>query len=145
MPDKTLFLFVDQGTSEIKFLNLGFVRSYMNKFEAARCLDREDPPFGELLASPIIGRRRDAHVLEWEDVTPDDDDVAARGAVTVPINRQQFGAIKRIGCDKLVLIQGPPGTGKSTTIFNALKYRLPEGKQAIVAAVTNQVWPLTIC
>jgi hypothetical protein len=54
-------------------------------------------------------------------------------------SHQQFESIKRIGCDRLTLIQGPPGTGKSTTIYNGIKYRLPPGKQAIVAAVTNQV------
>jgi hypothetical protein len=56
----------------------------------------------------------------------------------VPLNPRQFESIRRIGVDRMTLIQGPPGTGKSTTIFNGIKYRLPDEKQAIITAVTNQ-------
>jgi hypothetical protein len=150
--DLTFLCAVDslQAPTLFDFINLGFARPSINKFGAAQELGDRETALGDLLACPQqVRRRSDEDELQWEDViddpdkfsseSVDDDIVDASERRSVPINRQQFAAIKRIGCDRIALIQGPPGTGKSTTIFNAIKYRLPPLKQAIVTAVTNQV------
>ena len=56
----------------------------------------------------------------------------------VPCNRDQFRAIRNIGCQRIVVIQGPPGTGKSTTVANGILHRLKFGRQAIVVSERRQ-------
>eukprot|EP00038_Savillea_parva_P024739 m.44925 g.44925 ORF g.44925 m.44925 type:complete len:869 (-) comp6593_c0_seq1:85-2691(-) len=142
------------GKTHLEVVDLGFVRSQFNQFDAAKRVEDYQPAMADLLANPrhvpcprpqVALTQDDVEESEPESdgVSDDWDAVPVDPRRRVPLNDMQFKAIQRIGIDKLVLIQGPPGTGKSTTIFNGIKYRLPSGhdnrsKQALVAAVTNQ-------
>ena len=66
--------------------------------------------------------------LKYEDIDQD----------LVPCNKEQYDAIKNIGVWTLNIIHGPPGTGKSTTIFNGVRYRLPENAKAMAVSQNNQ-------
>ena len=77
-------------------------------------------------SNAMVSRRRKD--LKYEDIDQD----------LVPCNKEQYEAIKNIGVWTLNIIHGPPGTGKSTTIFNGVRYRLPENAKAMVVSQNNQ-------
>jgi hypothetical protein len=99
---------------ELPFINLGFVRPTINQFCAAMELGRCQPSMSDILACPeATPCPVPADELMWDDVVDDvgvgpggggdgDGDDARR---SVPINRRQFDAIKKVGRERLVLIQ----------------------------------------
>ena len=99
---------------ELPFINLGFVRPTINQFCAAMELGRCQPSMSDILACPeATSCPVPADELMWDDVVDDvgvgpggggdgDGDDARR---SVPINRRQFDAIKKVGRERLVLIQ----------------------------------------
>lgn len=124
---------IEAAGANLEFVDLGFARTYMNQFEAIMTLEDESPGSDRTFRAPGSG---DLGCYEPQPLLEEDD--VAEDQSGVPINNKQFESIRRIGVDRTVLIQGPPGTGKSTTIFNGIAHRLPDNKQALVCAITNQ-------
>lgn len=130
------------------FHDIGFVEPLLQKERATRKLSYE------VLIPVVLDPRivpnclHPREVLEEDDVEDSDDedsdveDAANETRVHVPMNPEQFNAIRTIGVKRLVVTQGPPGTGKSTTIWNGIVHRSLNvhgfKSRCIVASVTNQ-------